>query len=91
MAHLTHDNAGLVARIRRIGGQIASVEKALTSDEPCATVLHRLAAVRGALNGLMDEVITNHLDEHVAKPGLTDAERAEAAAELKTVIRRYAR
>ena len=91
MAHLSGSNADLIARVRRIAGQVGAVERGLTSGDSCATVLHLVAAVRGAVNGLMDEIIVDHLDQHVAKPGLGDAERATGAAELATVIRRYSK
>ncbi|HET6526435.1 metal/formaldehyde-sensitive transcriptional repressor [Sphingopyxis sp.] len=90
MVHLA-SRPDLVARVHRIAGQVAAVEKALASDEPCATVLHRVAAVRGAVNGLLDEVIAEHLKEHVALPGLDDDARAAGAEELLAVIRRYAK
>ncbi|MET0365569.1 MAG: metal/formaldehyde-sensitive transcriptional repressor [Sphingobium sp.] len=89
MGHLSDSNDALIARVRRIAGQLNAVEKALTSSESCATVLHRIAAVRGAVNGLMDEVIADHLNEHVALPGLSDEERAAGAEDLLAVIRRY--
>lgn len=36
-------------------------------DEPheCAAVLQQIAAIRGAVNGLMREVIKGHLTEHI--------------------------
>ncbi len=91
MAHLTQDNAGLVARVRRIEGQVGAIERALQKGSSCGEVLHLAAAVRGAVNGLMDEIIAHHLDAHVARPGLDDAERAAGAEELLAVIRRYAK
>lgn len=91
MGHLSEDNAALVARVRRIAGQVGAVERALNNGAGCAEILHLAAAVRGAVNGLMDEVIAEHLQEHVARPGLSDAERAEGAETLLAVIRRYAR
>ena len=54
-------------------------------------MLHRVAAVRGAVNGLLDEIIAEHLNDHVALPGLSDEERAVGADELLAVIRRYAK
>lgn len=90
MSHLAV-RPDLVARVRRIAGQVAAVEKALAADAPCATVLHRVAAVRGAVNGLLAEVIAEHLKDHVALPGLSDAERATGAEDLLAVIRRYAK
>jgi len=90
MAHLT-TNPELLARVRRIAGQVAAVERGLLGDATCAEILQLVAAVRGAVNGLMDEIIVEHLDQHVARAGLSDAERTAGAAELMTVIRRYAK
>lgn len=91
MGHLSDGNAALLARVKRIAGQVGAVERALTGESPCGEVLQLVAAVRGAVNGLLDEIIVEHLNQHVAKPGLDDAARAAAAAELITVIRRYAK
>lgn len=91
MTHLSGSNADLIARVRRIAGQVGAVERGLTSGDSCATVLHLVAAVRGAVNGLMDEIIAEHLEAHVARSGLTDEERAHGADELLAVIRRYAK
>ena len=90
MGHISSDPE-LLARVRRIAGQLAAVEKAIVAAEPCATVLHRVAAVRGAVNGLLDEVIAEHLDAHVAAPGLSEADRKAGADELLAVIRRYSK
>jgi DNA-binding FrmR family transcriptional regulator len=81
----------LIARVRRIAGQVAAVERELTADASCTKVLHLVAAVRGAVNGLVDEIIADHLEAHVAAPGLSDAERGEGAEELLAVIRRYSK
>lgn len=91
MAHLSKGNDDLVARVRRIAGQVSAVERSLQNGSPCSEVLHLVAAVRGAVNGLMDEIIAEHLEAHVASPELSDAERAAGAEELLAVIRRYAK
>ena len=91
MSHLAGANADLIARVRRIAGQAAAVERSLRDEADCATVLHLVAAVRGAVSGLLDEIIAQHLEAHVAQPGLTDQERAEGAAELLAAIRRYSK
>ena len=90
MAHL-HTQPELVARVRRIVGQLASVERGLSDGADCAAILQQVAAVRGAVNGLMDEVLEAHLLEHVAAPDLTPAARAQGAQEVLTAIRRYAK
>lgn len=89
MSHTAKEKAKLLARVRRIRGQIEAVERALEAEAGCAEVLHLLAASRGAMNGLMLEVIDDHVREHVAAPDLSVALRTEGADELLDVIRSY--
>lgn len=89
MGHTIREKAKLLGRVRRLRGQIEAVERALDTGSGCAEVLHLLAASRGALNGLMAEVLEDHILEHVASPELGDAARAEGASELVEVVRTY--
>jgi DNA-binding FrmR family transcriptional regulator len=91
MAHCSRTNGDLVARVRRIAGQVGAVGRSLQSDSSYSDVLHLVAAVRGAVNSLMDEIIAEHLEAHVSRAGLDDAERAAGAEELLAVIRRYSK
>ena len=90
MAHLSKQNDALLARVRRIAGQVGAIERALTTAD-CTTTLHLVAGVRGAISGLMDEIIQEHVREHVAHPGLSDADRQAGADELIKAIRRYSK
>ena len=91
MGHLSTENTSLLARVRRISGQIKAIERALATGEDCTTTLHLVAGVRGAVGGLMDEILQEHLREHVAHPDLTDAERASGAKALIDAMRRYSK
>ena len=91
MAHLKTNKEQLIARVRRIAGQVGAIERAIEQDEDCAAVLHQVAGARGAIAGLMDGLIEDHVREHVAKPGLKDAARAAAAEELIAIVRRYSK
>ena len=91
MAHLAANKQQLINRVRRIAGQVEAIERALTEDANCSVTLQRVAAARGAINGLLDEIVEDHLREHVARPDLTDAQRAAGADELIAVIRRYSK
>ena len=71
----------LTARVRRVGGQVTALERALADHVECGAVLQHLAAVRGAVNGLMFELLESHLREHVAP------KRSRDTAELKPVLR----
>lgn len=91
MSHTIAAKQQLIARVRRISGQLTAVERALEEDAGCDTVLHLVAGARGALNGLMEEVLADFIREHVAAPRLPQEARREAADELISIIRRYAK
>jgi DNA-binding FrmR family transcriptional regulator len=90
MAHTIHDKKKLLNRVRRIRGQVEAVERALEGEDECSPILQTIAACRGALNGLMAEILEGHIREHVLDPGrkATGAQR-EATAELIDVVRTY--
>ena len=91
MAHTQSSKDHLIARVRRITGQMEAVERALEAGAACSAILHQVAGARGAINGLLDEIVEDHLREHVAHPGLDDDARAAGAEELLAVIRRYSK
>ena len=57
VAHTIHGKKKLLARVRRIAGQTRALEQALEEGSECAAVLQQIAAIRGAVNGLMNEVL----------------------------------
>lgn len=90
ISHTTQQKSKLIARVRRLKGQIEAVERALETEVPCGEVLNLVASIRGAVSGLTAELIEDHIREHISNPDRdTDAERAQAAAELIDVIRTY--
>ena len=91
MSHTQSNKNQLLARTRRIAGQVAAIERAIAEEADCAAILHQVAGVRGAVAGLMDELLADHLRAHVVEPGLSDRQRAQGADELLAAIRRYAR
>ena len=88
MAHTTESKTKLLARVRRIQGQVQAIEKALASEQECSDVLQLIAATRGAMNGLMNEVIEGHIRHHVLSSRPTASER-EGAEELIDIVRAY--
>jgi len=54
-----------------------------------AAVLQQIAAIRGAVNGLMSEVMEAHLREEFGQPAQSDAQRAARVAEMSGLIRSY--
>lgn len=90
MSHTTREKSKLLSRVRRIRGQVEALERALESERGCAEVLQQIAAVRGAINGLMLEVLEDHIETHIANPRIASEEkRREGADELIEVVRAY--
>jgi DNA-binding FrmR family transcriptional regulator len=90
MTHTIHEKKKLLARIRRIKGQVEAIERALEGEAGCEPVLHLIAGARGAMAGLMAEIVEDHVRTH-----LVDAEKfptalnADAAEQLLEVVRSY--
>lgn len=89
MAHLARDKKKLLLRVRKINGQVTALATALEQDEACADVLQQTAAIRGAINGLMAELIEGHLKEHVASKSAKLATRQRDLDSVVRVIRSY--
>jgi len=83
--HTIQEKKQLLNRVRRLMGQLQSVERALEEERECTEVLHTIATCRGALNGLMIEVVAGQMREHVARGSSRDA----AAEELLAALRSY--
>jgi FrmR/RcnR family transcriptional regulator, repressor of frmRAB operon len=91
MAHTSKDKQKLLSRVRRIAGQVEAIERALSDQHECSSVLQLIAACRGALNGLMADVMEGHIRFHVLTPARNGKKspQVEAAEELIDVVRAY--
>ena len=89
MAQSERDRAKLRNRVKRIHGQIESIERTLSTEEhDCAQVLMLLAAVRGGINGLMAEVLEDHIRLHLLKDG-HEPMTPDLGEELIDLVRAY--
>ncbi|ALP39628.1 metal/formaldehyde-sensitive transcriptional repressor [Aeromonas schubertii] len=89
MSHTIHDKKKLLARVRRIRGQSAALEQALEQETDCGAVLQQIAAIRGAVNGLMLEVLEGHLREHLGAEESTPQQRLQDLESVSRVLRSY--
>ncbi|MEO6872216.1 MAG: metal-sensitive transcriptional regulator [Chthoniobacterales bacterium] len=88
----------LKARIKRIAGQVAGVERMIEEDRYCVEILNQISAIRSALDALGVELLTNHLESCVIGHG-SGKEHAKAKpmkpkellAELQTALGRFLR
>jgi DNA-binding FrmR family transcriptional regulator len=89
MSHTIKDKKQLLTRVRRIKGQAEALEKALEQDKECVAILQQIAAIRGAVNGLMAEVLEGHLREHLGAEDVSPQQRNEDLEQVVKVLRSY--
>ena len=84
MAHLHNQKKKILSRISRIQGQLDAVARELNEEKECGLVLQTLAASKGALNGLMCEILEDHIRSHVM-----DKKNEQPTLELIDVLKSY--
>jgi DNA-binding FrmR family transcriptional regulator len=57
MSHTIREKKRLLARVRRIRGQVEAIERALSEEAECERIMHMIAGIRGSVAGLMAEVV----------------------------------
>src|SRR6266404_492163 len=86
MSHTSREKLDLVNRTKKVIGQLESVLRALNEDDPCADVLQRLSASRGAINSLMAELMEDHIRNHMPRNSKSSE---EAADDVIQIVRTY--
>lgn len=91
MPHSPEEKKRVLARVRRVRGQIDALERSLEAGAECGPVLQQIAAVRGAVNGLMAGVLESHLREEFAQAGAAPGRQQATIEEVVSLVRSYLR
>lgn len=92
MTHTIREKTKLLHRVRRLRGQVEAIERALEAEAGCGEVMRLVVSVRGAANGLMAELMEDHIRMHVCDPSRDrDRDRAKGAGDLIEVVHAYLR
>ena len=91
MPHSPEEKKRVLSRVRRIRGQLDALERALESGAACGPVLQQIAAVRGAVNGLMAGVLEGHLREELLPLADADDARKSSIDDTIALVRAYLR
>lgn len=86
MPHSPEEKQALT-RIRRIKGQVATLEQALDAGAECPAILQQLAAVRGAVNGLMATVLESYLREEFPSSEIRSDSQNKSIDETISIVR----
>ena len=85
---MDRERVKLVNRAKRIRGQMDTVERSLVEARECTDTLMLLAAVRGGFDGLLAEVLEDHIRLHLIGPN-AKALTPELGEELIDLVRAY--
>ncbi|EDY86662.1 regulator protein that represses frmRAB operon [gamma proteobacterium HTCC5015] len=89
MPHSPQEKKKTLTRVRRIRGQVEALERALEASADCSSVLQQLAALRGAVNGLMSQVLESHIREGFEPDIGDDPSRAQRIEDITQLVRSY--
>ncbi|HWT61419.1 MAG TPA: metal/formaldehyde-sensitive transcriptional repressor [Ochrobactrum sp.] len=87
MPHSPEDKKRALTRLRRIKGQAEALERAVEAGTECAALLQQIAALRGAANGLMAEVLESHFRETFGQEAKTESDTQ--IDEIMRILRTY--
>jgi len=86
------DKAAIVARLRKIEGQVRGIQRMVDEDTYCIDVLTQLAAVTKALQGVGIKLLDEHLNHCVAGAAAADGARTtELVHEATKAVERLLR
>ncbi|CDH05664.1 regulator protein that represses frmRAB operon [Xenorhabdus bovienii str. oregonense] len=91
MPHSPEEKKRVLTRVRKIKGQIEALESALQQQADCGPVLQQIAAIRGAVNGLMAGVLESHLREELTNTEQTSEAQKASIEDAVSLIRTYLR
>jgi len=89
MPHTAEEKKRVLTRVRRLKGQVDALERALEMGAECGPVLQQIAAVRGAVNGLMAGVLESHLREEFTQLGEATEAQKTSIDGVVSLVRSY--
>ncbi|MGX5203010.1 metal/formaldehyde-sensitive transcriptional repressor [Aliikangiella sp. IMCC44632] len=89
MSHSTQAKKSLLTRVRKIKGQTLALEASIEGQPDCFKVLQQVAAIKGAVNGLMKEVLEAHLREHLGVENISQQKRMEEVEQVIKILKSY--
>jgi len=85
------ERKNVLARLKRIEGQVAALRRMVEQDEYCVDVLLQISAAQGALGQVGKIVLGSHMNTCVAEAfsGGSERQRRTKIQELLAVFSRY--
>jgi DNA-binding FrmR family transcriptional regulator len=78
----------IVKRLRRIEGQVRGLQKMVTDERECESIVTQLAAVRSAIDSVGALILNNYIKICAPRGGKADAEVYESMVRVVGVLGR---
>ena len=90
MGHVAKEKTKLLNRVKRLRGQMEAIERAVEAEDECVGIVQQATSCRGALDGLIAELIEDHIREHMVDSSAgRESRQALAAEELIDIVHQY--
>ena len=86
----SEDKDKVLARLRRIEGQVRGLQRMVEDDRYCIDVLTQVAAVKNALEAVSLTLLEEHM-EHCVADAIESGDGAEKVKELSAAVHRLVR
>ena len=85
------DQGRIVARLKRIEGQVSGIRRMVENDKYCVDTLLQVSAVHGALSKVGQIILSRHIETCVTAAFASgdESKRQETIEELLDVFARY--
>ncbi len=83
-----HDKAKIMARLRRMEGQVRGVQRMVEEDRYCIDVVTQLSAIQAALDKVALSLLDDHARHCMQGKGTVDADPSEQVNELMGAVGR---
>lgn len=84
------DVAAVVARLKRIEGQVRGIMNMVEKDVPCEDILVQIGAAKSALHKTGQVILEGHL-HHCVRSGIAAGNSAETLHKLAKAIEQFSR
>ena len=84
-----HSKEDLLARLKRIEGQVRGIQRLIEEEKYCVDILNQLNAVKGALNKVGMSILEAHTRGCVSEAIVNEEKETEKIEELMEVIEKF--
>ncbi|MEB3766580.1 metal/formaldehyde-sensitive transcriptional repressor [Acinetobacter sp. MD2] len=89
MPNQPEDKKKILIRVNRIKGQVQGIENALEAGVDCPLILQQICSIRGAINGLMNEMLEAHIKDTLVSGETNEAQRQNELNEISKILKSY--